>query len=635
VRTVTRRKKQPDEEQEDLPLEDEDEVADAIRSTGVVDAQSARDNEDANRVITAKRNGARRVQYPSRGRDRYNQCVAAFGTANRVAIKRIRPSEAELPSLPLTTVPEYDDLIRYLQRHYWDGEETAFQWKIYDGNVTVRAQDTLTLPEDPRQKAAWLARSTAPHSNTEPSMPPYYPPYPPFYPPQPPQPQQPQQPPQPQPQPQPQQQQTDPALMWLLWQQQQQIAEMQRQRANGHQPGYEGQYPQAQGQYPQAQYPQAQYPQQMPQPMPQPAPPQPTPPVTPSVAEPIELDAKEVPSATDPLGQSLEKLGSLLQRALEVSQQPQAQVQAQPPPPPQPPQPPNGGPPPGVPGYGMPGFGGMPGYGMPGFGMPGMAGYGMPGFGMPPGMFPGMHAGHPGYGPQPGYPPPFPPPPPQQPPPQQPPPQQPSQPMPREEQPTKPDHTTVDPKSAALAAVREAFGMVAELRAIATGGEALKPASPPEPPKPGEPAKEEPKDPIKYIETPMWRVPINAETRQPLDGLTTFASNLDHIVDAFKAVGEYVQAQQNAAQGNAMLEVVGELRGQIGKLREEMQVQVANASAEQRRQLAAVVQQFVPPMPLAQPPQPPPAPSQPQSPPQSQRVEEQQDEETSLLRCLG
>lgn len=130
-----------------------------IRRLGAVDEESYYKSQDIADIIARKRAGERRLDWKWHGALRYNAIGLAFGTGCKVRIKQLYPTERQCTdSVPLHTIPHYEDLLRFITDRVWDGSEATFEYEVYRGTVTVLGTDIVRFAQDAKQGYAFKLR---------------------------------------------------------------------------------------------------------------------------------------------------------------------------------------------------------------------------------------------------------------------------------------------------------------------------------------------------------------------------------------------------------------------------------------------------------------------------------------------
>lgn len=611
------------------------------RRIGALDEQSASENERGDRAVAAKRDG-KRVPWNLQDWQKYNLCLEAYGSAQKVQIVQMAPQQAYIDTLPMTVVPQYDTLMRMFRHKYWNGEDMTIAWTVLDKGRT-RAQGTERLVEDESRKRAFRERNEDPVAPPQgpPQGPPQYPgpQGPPQYagPPQGYAPQMNQPPPywerpwwadygpppqerepapsqaQPAPvqqihQPPPQPPAEDPRVTALSSQVTWLQNELARQEASSQRVLMEvrKREQQARQQSMQPSAPINGHPQHA-------APPTVEMPTPPSVAAMPVQTAPQEPNVPPEIRALLDRLAGIEERLSQSIQPPQPERRDPP-----------------VAPVAMPDV------------RPTAQGYA---FRAPDGtpMWMGIDNVPVPLYPPPGHAPPWA----QQPPPWAQQPQQQPQPQQAPPQPS-PSPAVEQQQRDPLGFVREAFGVVKEMRGMLESFQTLAPGAIPSevaapvaaaarfaasqvetPPTPAQAAEGKsdlaqigPKR-FDYLETDGWRQPINPVTGEPLNWFTTLMANLDHLTDVFKVVTETTGKLQQAPTE----ERVSALHHEMGQVRNAiMQMQQVVGRAAQQPSLPPFQPQPQPQQPQHAPAQSQPAhphsqPAQP-PPPAEQRAQE-------------
>ena len=148
-----------------VPDEETELLEDDVKKLGALDADSVQQNRNLHVAVKRKKELDSRVPWNASDPIKYNMAAKMFSANASVYIEMIRPSEAHIDVIPLSSVPDYSQFVRLLKDRYWRGTEVTYKWAIVQYGNMHRAVGRVTFTEDPLIKAKW--ESMIPGNNAQ------------------------------------------------------------------------------------------------------------------------------------------------------------------------------------------------------------------------------------------------------------------------------------------------------------------------------------------------------------------------------------------------------------------------------------------------------------------------------------
>ena len=115
-----------------------------------IDEQSRTLNQQLAIAIQKRADGAKKVQWPCGGYQKYNAASSILRTHtgnSRLILTRVRPTQADLDVLPLDSFPFYEDMLSHVRTHFCKNSGGTFRWTMYTQGHMQQASDTFSMDQ--------------------------------------------------------------------------------------------------------------------------------------------------------------------------------------------------------------------------------------------------------------------------------------------------------------------------------------------------------------------------------------------------------------------------------------------------------------------------------------------------------
>ena len=132
-----------------VPEEETELLEDDIKKLGALDPDSVQQNRNLQVAVKRKKDMDARVPWNSPDPVKYNMASKMYSANASVYIEQVRPSEAHIDVVTLSTIPEFSQFVRLLKDRYWRGNTVTYKWSIVQYGNMHRAVGRVTFEEDP------------------------------------------------------------------------------------------------------------------------------------------------------------------------------------------------------------------------------------------------------------------------------------------------------------------------------------------------------------------------------------------------------------------------------------------------------------------------------------------------------